>query len=92
MDDLKHMFTPPMELFDTFIGEVRSILAEEALIPSAALEKFQHARETFGEETENLLKTFRQKVIDKEVELQAILYPVRHDLGMEQERSPGAMR
>lgn len=80
MDDLKHMVTGPIELFGTFIAEVRSILAEESLIPSSALEKFQRTLDRFSQDTENLLRTFRQKVIDKEAELQAVLYPVRYDL------------
>jgi len=80
LDDLKQMTKAPIELFGTFIAEARSILAEETVMPSAAMEKFQHAQESLGQVTEKLLKTFRQKVIEKEEALQAILYPVRRDL------------
>jgi hypothetical protein len=44
------------------------------------MEKFQCAQESLGQVTEQLLKTFRQKVIEREEALQAILHPVRRDL------------
>jgi len=80
MDDLRQMTKAPIELFGMFIAEACSILTEEALMPSAAMEKFQHAQESLGQVTEQLLKTFRQRVIEKEEALQAILKPVRRDL------------
>jgi len=80
MDDLRQMTKAPLELFGMFIAEACSILTEEALMPSAAMEKFQHAQESLGQVTEQLLKTFRQKVIVKEEALLAILQPVRRDL------------
>jgi hypothetical protein len=80
MDDLRQMTKAPVELFGMFIAEACSILTEETLTPSAAMEKFQHAQESLGQVTEQLLKTFRQKVIEKEEALQGILHPVRQDL------------
>ncbi|MFQ5847335.1 MAG: hypothetical protein ACE5IQ_06615 [Candidatus Methylomirabilales bacterium] len=80
MHDLRNMAKAPMELFGTFVTQACSILTEEGLTAAAALEKFQHAREILGRDTEGLLKTFRLKLIQKEEELQAILRPPRRDL------------
>jgi hypothetical protein len=80
MDDLKEMAKAPLELFSAFIAEARSIMAEKSVLPATALEKFQQAREGFGHETEKLLKTFRQRIIEREGDLRAILYPAKLDL------------
>ena len=80
MDDLKGLAKAPVELFSTFIAEARAIMDEQSPHPGDTLDKFEHARKSFGHEMERLLKELRQKIIEREEGLRAILHPSGQDL------------
>lgn len=80
LDDIKRMARSPFQLVDQFIEQARKITAEAQVSPAVAMEKFKQLHERLIQETEDLLKTFRLKVSQREKELQALLHPVREDL------------
>lgn len=80
LDELKKLARCPFELVDHFIEQARTITTEQRPSPTAALEKFRQLQQSLVRETEKLLKTFRQKVSDKEQELHAVLHPAEEDL------------
>src|SRR3990172_5338262 len=80
LDDIKRMARSPFQLVDQFIEQARTITAEAQVSPAVAIEKFKQLHERLIRETEDLLKTFRLKVSQREQELQALLQSVREDL------------
>ncbi|MBI3007349.1 MAG: PilZ domain-containing protein [candidate division NC10 bacterium] len=80
VDDIRKMAGRPFQLVDQFIEEARRLATEEQVAPTAAMEKFKQLQQRLVQETEDLLKTFRLKVSQREQELQALLHPVREDL------------
>ncbi|MGH7363331.1 MAG: PilZ domain-containing protein [Candidatus Methylomirabilales bacterium] len=80
VDDIRKMAGRPFQLVDQFIEEARRLATEEQLAPAAAMEKFKQLQQRLVQETEDLLKTFRLKVSQREQELQALLHPGREDL------------
>lgn len=80
LDELKKLARGPFELVDRFIARARTITTEQHPSPTAAVEKFKQLQQALIRETEELLKTFRQKVSDKEQELHAALHPAGEDL------------
>lgn len=80
MDDLKELARSPIDLFQQFIEQVRVILAEEGLSSTQAMEKVKEVRRRTLGATEDLIKTFRHKVTERERELRAILSSDREDL------------
>lgn len=81
LDDIKSMARHPFQLVDQFIEQARKITSQEQSSPTAAMEKFKQLQEHLLHDTEDLLKTFRLKVSQKEQELQAVLTPAGDDLG-----------
>ena len=81
LDDIKSMARHPFQLVDQFIEQARKITTQAQSSPSAAMEKFKQLQEHLLRDTEDLLKTFRLKVSQKEQQLQAVLTPARDDLG-----------
>ena len=79
VDEIRKMAASPFQLVDRFIEEARKITTDEQVAPAAAMEKFKQLQQRLVRETEDLLKTFRRKVSQKEQELQAILHPGEGD-------------
>lgn len=80
LDEIKGMARGPFQLVDQFIEQARRITSEAQISPAGAMEKFRQHQERLLQQMEDLLKTFRLKVSQKEQELQAILTPAREDL------------
>ncbi|MFQ5803628.1 MAG: PilZ domain-containing protein [Candidatus Methylomirabilales bacterium] len=87
MDDLRAMARRSLQLFEAFIAEVRSIMAEEGLSTADAKEKIKEKQRRLLQETEELLQSFRGKVIEREQEFEAMLPPGREDLIEEARRA-----
>ncbi|MFQ5989786.1 MAG: PilZ domain-containing protein [Candidatus Methylomirabilales bacterium] len=80
MEDLRAMARRSLQLFEEFIGEVRSIMTEQGLSTVEAKGKIKERQQCLIQETEGLLNTFRVKVIEKEKEFEAVLQPAQEDL------------
>lgn len=80
MDDLRAMARQSLQLFEGFIAEVRSIMSEQGVSTAEAKQRIKDKQERLRQETEELLNTFRIKVVDKEREFEALLQPGREDL------------
>lgn len=80
MDELRAMARRSLQLFEEFIAEVRAIMAEQGLSTADAKEKIKEKQQVLLQETEELLNSFRIKVIEKEQEFEAVLHPEQEDL------------
>lgn len=86
VDELKQLAKAPLQLFQRFLGEARTLMTEEGRSRAATLEKLKALRARTLHETEELLQRFRQKVSEEERHLQMIICPPREEFAAQTRR------